>query len=233
MAVTWITGNIFTSQVQVIVNSVNCVGVMGAGIALECRLRYPDMYEKYVQICNSGKLTPGQLWLYKGGDRWVLNFPTKRDWKVPSKEQYLHLGLKKFVETYRRKGIESIAFPLLGADRGGLSRDTSRQILSQYLEGLDIPIEIYSYDPSAKDDLYEQFKEWVLDDGVAVLMSEFNIRKDIVGKLVDALNSPANFQLNQLGKTRGIGIKTLEKVFQASHSAKNHPQQIGLDFPRT
>ena len=65
MSITEINGNIFTTKSQTIVNTVNCVGIMGAGIALEFRLREPDMYRQYVQICKDGKLSPGTLWLYK------------------------------------------------------------------------------------------------------------------------------------------------------------------------
>jgi O-acetyl-ADP-ribose deacetylase (regulator of RNase III) len=230
MAITHITGNIFTSSAQTLVNTVNCVGVMGAGIALECRLRYPDMYAKYVKICEAGQLSPGKLWLYKSENRWVLNFPTKTDWKRPSQERYLHLGLQKFVKTYKAIGIESIAFPLLGADKGGLSRDRSISILEEHLANLKIPIEIYSYDPRAHDDLYEQFKTWVLSGGTHVLAADFKVRADILKKLVTALESPDTYQLNQLGRTRGVGIKTLEKVFHAARISMNRPTQVGLDL---
>jgi len=230
MGISWISGNIFTSKAQTLVNTVNCVGVMGAGIALECRLRYPEMYEKYVEICRLGKLSPGQLWLFKASDRWVLNFPTKIDWKRPSQERYLHLGLEKFVETYESKGIESIAFPLLGADKGGLGKDKSTEILKQYLANLALPIEIYTYDPTAYDDLYGEFKNWVLGGGSQILATEFSIRKDILEKLETALRSPDIVQLNQLGRTKGIGAKTLEKIFKAARSSLQVPRQAGLEL---
>ena len=73
-----IEGNIFTTKCQVIVNTVNCVGVMGAGLALECRLRYPDMYSLYVDLCNVNKIDIGMLWLYSSTEPWILNFPTKK-----------------------------------------------------------------------------------------------------------------------------------------------------------
>ena len=81
-------GNIFNTEAQTIVNTVNCVGVMGAGIAYEFRLRYPQMFEKYRTLCdpnNPNRLTVGKLWLYQGNDRLILNFPTKTHWKMPSK----------------------------------------------------------------------------------------------------------------------------------------------------
>jgi O-acetyl-ADP-ribose deacetylase (regulator of RNase III) len=140
--VTLINGDIFSSNAQTIVNTVNCVGVMGKGIALEYKKRYPDMFLKYKEICNKKQLDIGKLWLYKGPDKWVLNFPTKKDWRNPSEVEYLILGLDKFVKTYKEKGITSIAFPLLGANNGGLSKDTSLAIMKQYLNKCDIDVYI-------------------------------------------------------------------------------------------
>ena len=84
MSLRVIDGNIFTSKCQTIVNTVNCVGVMGAGIALECRLRWPDMHTVYQDLCRQRQITIGKLWLYKSTDRWILNFPTKLCY-VPAK----------------------------------------------------------------------------------------------------------------------------------------------------
>ena len=214
MSVTVVSGNIFTSKCQTLVNTVNCVGVMGAGIALECRLRYPEMYEKYIQLCEAGKIDVGLLWIYKTTDRWILNFPTKKHWKYPSKTEYLHAGLDKFAKTYAEKNIESIAFPLLGADKGGLSQDVSLSIMRSYLDKLEIGIEIYRYDPYAKDDLYSKTKEWLLSQDIDHILKSTGLRNDYVAKVLEAMKSPNIVQLNQLGRVKGIGVKTLEKLFQ-------------------
>ncbi|MDZ7759633.1 MAG: macro domain-containing protein [Desulfovermiculus sp.] len=87
-----ISGNIFESKCQVIVNTVNCYGVMGRGIALEFRYRYPDMYEEYKEICSRGLLKPGFLWIWKKKDPWIMCFPTKYHWKHPSKISYIEEG---------------------------------------------------------------------------------------------------------------------------------------------
>ena len=153
-----IKGNIFTSTANVLVNTVNCVGVMGAGIALEFRLRYPNMFLEYVELCKSHQINIGSLWLYKSEKTWILNFPTKIDWKYPSKESYLHAGLKYFTEHFKILGIESVAFPLLGSQKGGLDPKRSLQIMTSYLDKLSIPVEIYEYDSKASDDIYLKFK---------------------------------------------------------------------------
>jgi len=211
-----INGNIFTSQCQTIVNTINCVGVMGAGIALECRLRYPEMYTKYVALCASKKIDIGMLWLSKANDKWILNFPTKKHWKYPSKIEYLHAGLQKFSDTYQARGIQSIAFPMLGADRGGIPVDKSMGIMLSYLEMLPIKIEIYHYDRLAKDDLFDSTKKWLLSHDVDYITEVTGLRKNYIEIVLDAMQSTNIVQLNQLSTVKGIGVKTLEKLFDAA-----------------
>lgn len=213
MGVKLVRGNIFTSDSQAIVNTINCVGVMGAGIALECRLRYPEMFKKYVALCNEKKIEIGLLWIYKSDRHWVVNFPTKRHWKHPSKEKYLHAGLNKFVNSYRDKGIKSIAFPLLGADKGGIDKDKSLSIMRSHLDGLDIDVEIYLYDPNASDDLFEEVKNKLISKSVMDIAIETGIDRRQVEKIFVALNSTHITQLNQLIQADGVGLKTLEKIF--------------------
>ena len=209
-----LTGNIFTTECQTIVNTVNCVGVMGAGIALECRLRYPEMYERYADLCERRLIDIGKLWIYKAPERWVLNFPTKRHWKKESKPEYLHRGLSRFLETYRERGIESIAFPLLGASHGGLHPEQSLSIMSDYLEHCEVPVEVWQYDPEATDDLYIKFRELLCEQDEAEIAAATGLRKDYVRKVLAALNRPDINSLSRLASVRGIGFKTLEKSFQ-------------------
>lgn len=216
MSVSVITGNIFTSKSQTIVNTINCVGVMGAGIALECRLRYPEMHEKYVALCHSNQIDIGRLWIYKASDRWILNFPTKRHWRYPSKVEFLHAGLRKFIDSYKEKGIKSIAFPLLGADRGGIPQSQSLSIMKEYLDRVEICVEIYKYDPCAEDDLFDKTKTWLLSRDVEQISADTKLGKNYVVKVLEAIQSPDISQLNQLARVKGIGIKTLEKMFDAA-----------------
>jgi O-acetyl-ADP-ribose deacetylase (regulator of RNase III) len=192
---------------------------MGAGIALECRLRYPDMYDKYVQLCENKKIDIGLLWIYKSTNKWILNFPTKKHWKYPSKNEYLHAGLSKFLNTYQEKGVQSIAFPLLGADKGGIPQEESLQIMMSYLEKVDLEIEIYRYDSTAKDDLYDRTRNWLLSQDIELISKSTNLRKDYVIKVVDAMQLSDVFQLNQLARIEGIGIKTLERIFNLARGS--------------
>lgn len=225
-----ITGNIFTSNCQTIVNTVNCVGIMGAGIALECRLRYPEMYKQYTQLCDQREIDIGKLWIYKSTDRWILNFPTKKHWKYPTKEQYLHEGLQKFISTYELKKIHSIAFPLLGAQNGGIESSRSLQIMESYLSKCNIPVEIYLYDKNAYDDVYEKFKSYFLASSNDELKQATNISINIINLIKQSLNDQNIHQLNQLASVKGIGDKTLEKCFSfmLSQNPNQHPIQHQL-----
>ena len=217
MAVTIIKGNIFNTKAQTIVNTVNCVGVMGKGIALVFKLRYPNMFEQYQKLCAQHLIEIGKLWIYKGEslNPWVLNFPTKTHWKLPSEYVYLEKGLQKFVESYKEKGITSIAFPLLGAFNGGLDKERVIEIMQHYLSQCDIPVEIYQYDPTAADDLYETFKtKWLsIPDHKKKEVTKIRTIKQIE-TLDYAIKSDDLRSMIELINYPGIGIKTMECCFK-------------------
>jgi len=137
------TGDIFESKAQVIVNTVNCQGVMGKGLALAFKQRYPDMFATYQQECKTGRLRIGHPTLYHKSNPWILNFPTKDTWKANSKIEYLEQGLEYFVAHYKEVGITSIAFPKLGTHNGKLSWDDVGPLMVKYLSQLDIDVHIY------------------------------------------------------------------------------------------
>ena len=215
--VTIINGNIFNSKAQTIVNTVNCVGVMGKGIALVFKLRYPSMFEVYQEYCRQKLIAVGKLWIYKGelSDPWVLNFPTKTHWKFPSEYDYIEKGLQKFVDTYKEKGVTSIAFPLLGAFNGGLDKDRVMDIMISYLSQCDIPVEIYQYDPMAPDDLFETFKANWLSIPMHKKKEVTKIRTVKQIETIDkAVLSDNLHSMIELINYPGIGIKTMECCFK-------------------
>lgn len=212
--ITILTGNIFTTKCTTIVNTVNCVGVMGAGIAYECRLRYPEMYEKYQALCKNNLLQIGTLWIYKASDKNILNFPTKTDWKQPSRIEYLEKGLQKFVDTYKEKEITSIAFPLLGASNGGLTQEQSLSTMQRYLSQCDIEIEIWHFDPTATDDIFLNYRQHFLSRTDKELSKSTGIGVSIINKIKEALNDPTINSMSSLLNVKGIGDKTLEKSFK-------------------
>lgn len=207
-------GNLFTSKCEVFVNTVNCVGIMGAGIALEFKLRYPVMYEKYKKLCDAGKLRPGNLWLYKTTTRSVLNFPTKDHWRDPSRVEYLEMGLEKLAITYKEKGIKSIALPLLGADKGGLEPSVSRRIIYQYLDEIsDLKTELYSYDPMAKDEIIDRLSRILSNNDFDLISKSTDINSRTL-KLIDTqLRNNTVSTVGRLLTIPGVGEATVAKLF--------------------
>ncbi|MEA5517039.1 macro domain-containing protein [Nodularia sp. UHCC 0506] len=211
MSLKIINGNLFTSNCQTLVNTVNCVGVMGAGISLEFRLRYPEMYARYVKICEQNLMEIGKLWLYKSVQHWVLNFPTKQHWKKPSKLEFLELGLQKFVDTYIEKDIISIAFPLLGTQNGGIPQRESLEIMKRYLGECELPIEIYIYDPNAPDDIFSDLKSVFLSLSDREIIEVTSLGTAYIQKVKQAMQDESICNLSKFLSTKGIGITTVQK----------------------
>ncbi|MEP6984827.1 MAG: macro domain-containing protein [Chloroflexota bacterium] len=148
--ITYLATDLFQSPAQVLVNAVNTVGVMGKGIALEFKRQYPEMFKQYQVLCKNGEFDMGQLWLYKSPQKWILNFPTKRDWRDKSRIEYVETGLKRFIEIYESESITSISFPRLGCGLGGLNWENEvRPLMEQYLRPLPIDVVIHIPDDAA------------------------------------------------------------------------------------
>lgn len=192
------------------------------------------MFDQYFHHCRAGLIDIGNLWLYKlpadaREQRWVLNFPTKRHWKYPFKVEYLETGLEKSIATYQGKGITSIAIPLLGAANGGLTEEASLSTMQQYLSHCRIPVEIYRYDPTVTDDLYEEFRSIVLhiakqDDDKTTAKAMY-LRIDLFRKFCEVLEWKHEVNsLSQLASEPGIGLKTLEKCFRYVMDGMDTPE---------
>ena len=141
--ITIVHGNIFDSKCQTIVNAVNCVGVMGKGLALQYKTRYPEMFEEYRKICLNSNFYPGCLHLYNAPDHKIINFPTKNDWRQKSEYSYIETGLETFKNVYKSWGIVNIAFPPLGCGLGGLEQEKVLAMIEKRLGDLPIDIEFY------------------------------------------------------------------------------------------
>lgn len=229
-----IEGNIFESKSQTLVNTVNCDGVMGKGIALEFKKRFPDMYISYVELCNKHEIEPGILSLYKRSFPWILNFPTKNHWKFPSKLEYITLGLDKFRQEYSRKGITSIAFPKLGTLNGGLEWDMVRELMYKYLEPLpNLQVEIYHYNPNAEDNLYRKFIELVKDYDVIKIKYNLGLTKKQSEIVFDVIHNGIK-DFDQLEKVKGLGKKSIEKmkIYTSNGTSKEQvSSETQLKFP--
>lgn len=151
-------GDIFKSKQDVLVNTVNCVGVMGKGIAQIYKKKYPKMFEEYQLLCKANKIVTGKLYpYYENNNLKIINFPTKQHWRSPSKLEYITSGLDWFVNNYEKLNIKSIAFPPLGCGNGGLEWETVGPIMYQKLCDLPIDIEIYAPFDTSKDKITKIF----------------------------------------------------------------------------
>ena len=140
-----LTGNLFDSKAQTLVNTVNCVGVMGKGIALEFKKRFPEMFKDYVSRCESGQVKLGQPYVYKPLiPPWVLNFPTKDHWRSMAKLNDIVHGLEYLLQHYKEWEIESLAVPPLGCGQGQLEWRIVGPTLYRYLKRMDITVELYA-----------------------------------------------------------------------------------------
>lgn len=137
--------SLFEANTQTLVNTVNCVGVMGKGIAKAFKQREPSMFTAYKDLCDRNLLEPGKLWLWRGSEQWILNFPTKKHWRSASRIEWIEAGLKKFVDTYESQGVTEISFPKLGCGNGNLDWLDVKLLMEKYLSDLPIPVFIHDF----------------------------------------------------------------------------------------
>jgi uncharacterized protein YwgA/O-acetyl-ADP-ribose deacetylase (regulator of RNase III) len=157
-------GDILKSKAQTLVNTVNCVGIMGKRIALKFKERFPDMFNDYVERCNRNEVRLGKPYLYKRlTPLWVLNFPTKGHWRSVSRIEDIVKGLKYLLEHYKEWGITSIAVPPLGCGQGQLEWKIVGPTLYRCLNQLDIPVELYAPHGTPREELQPEFLDIEID----------------------------------------------------------------------
>jgi len=151
-------GNLFEAEAQTLVNTVNCVGVMGAGIALEFKVRFPEMFEDYVERCKKGEVKLGRPYYYpRLYPPSILNFPTKDHWRSVSRLEDIVKGLEYLEKHYEEWGILSLAVPPLGCGQGQLEWRVVGPTLYRHLSRLNIPIELYAPYGTPAIELEESF----------------------------------------------------------------------------
>jgi len=146
--ITFLSGNLLQSNAYALVNTVNTVGVMGKGIALQFKNEFPHNYTIYRNACLKHELKVGSLLTVKDtslllGERLIINFPTKTHWRLPSEFSYIEQGLNALVLFITNEKIATIALPALGCGNGGLDWPTVKQMICLHLEPLDAVIEVY------------------------------------------------------------------------------------------
>ena len=145
-------GDILRSTQHALVNTVNCVGIMGKGIALIFKNKYPAMFEDYVERCERNEVRLGEPYVYDAGDHLIVNFPTKQHWRSVSRLSDIEAGLGYLKEHLSEWGIKSIAVPPLGCGNGQLDWSVVGTTLVRHLKEFGIPVELYvPYDLSIEN----------------------------------------------------------------------------------
>lgn len=141
------SGNLLEADVEALVNTVNCIGVMGKGIALQFKQAYPKNFNEYEEACKAKEVQPGKMFTVSTGmlnPKYIINFPTKRHWRGKSKIEDIKSGLVDLIKTVKDLGIRSIAVPPLGCGNGGLDWNEVRPLIEQTFEELpDVQVKIY------------------------------------------------------------------------------------------
>lgn len=142
------TGNLLESDAEALVNTVNTVGVMGKGIALMFKEAFPANFKAYAAACKAGHITVGKMFVTERADmygpKWIINFPTKRHWRHPSKLEWVREGLHDLKKVLRDNKISSVALPPLGAGNGGLDwSDVKREIVDVLGDLQDVDVQVF------------------------------------------------------------------------------------------
>ena len=125
-------GDIFESEAAAIVNPVNCVGIMGKGLALEFRKRFPNNFSIYWEVCRRRELDTGQVLIVRERGLDIVNFPTKKHWRDPSRLEYIDAGLQTLLREMLARDIPSVAVPPLGCGLGGLRKKDVLPLLEKH-----------------------------------------------------------------------------------------------------
>lgn len=146
MSITKVSGNIFDSDADVLVNPVNTVGVMGKGLALQFKKKYPSMFAEYRQRCKDNKYDVGDIMLHRVPGKWIANFPTKKHWRDKSRVEYIDIGLGVLRDVCESLviGAKSVAIPRLGSGLGGLDFESDvMPLITKHFEDSDVVALVY------------------------------------------------------------------------------------------
>lgn len=157
----YITGNILESSAEALINTVNTVGIMGKGIALQFKKEYHNNFKQYVEACKRNEIKIGRLFVVKdsnlsSGEKYIINFPTKKDWRKPSEYGFIDAGLDDLIRVLKEYKIKSVAIPPLGAGNGGLDWRKIKKIIEQKLSKLEVEIIVYEPTQHIKEQLKKE-----------------------------------------------------------------------------
>ena len=147
----FVRGDLFADMPEAVVNTVNCVGVMGRGVALQFKKRFPANFKAYKSACDKLEVLPGRMFVFETesflAPKWIINFPTKRNWKGASKLEDIESGLDDLVSVIRHNGIREISLPPLGCGLGGLDWNVVKPLIIRKLTGIAADVDVRVHEP--------------------------------------------------------------------------------------
>jgi O-acetyl-ADP-ribose deacetylase (regulator of RNase III)/uncharacterized protein YwgA len=146
--ITFLTGNILESPADSLINTVNCEGFMGKGLAYQFKNMFPETNKSYIKSCKNHELHPGKLHTHFENGKLIINFPTKDKWREKSRLEFIIDGMKALIRLIKEKNIKSIAIPPLGSGNGGLNWEEVKDIIVKDISSLSENVDIYIYEPS-------------------------------------------------------------------------------------
>jgi O-acetyl-ADP-ribose deacetylase (regulator of RNase III)/uncharacterized protein YwgA len=215
MSLQFKTGDLFAQSSEALVNTVNCVGVMGKGVALEFKKRWPSNYVDYKRLCDRKQLRPGRVYVHEVGDmfgshgpRFIINFPTKDHWRSKSKLEFVEAGLDALSEALQKYKISSVALPPLGCGNGGLSWEDVKPLIVQRLGCLPA-VDITVLEPTqVQDSLEHGGKSLSMTFPRAMLLKSLGDLEPLFDGMFDRISlQKVVYFLQALGVPYGLAFK--------------------------
>lgn len=200
----FVSGDLLKSDAYALVNTVNCEGYMGKGIAYQFKMQFPEMNKEYVNKCKRNELIPGKLHCYNTGSKFIINFPTKNKWREKSKMEYITSGLDELIEVIKANSISSIAIPPLGSGNGGLIWSEVKEVIIQKLTDISQNVDIYIYEPSHNHITIATSEPQMSLSALILMNIKFNLSKSKFNKI--CLQKTAYF-MNILSNTEYFHFK--------------------------
>lgn len=224
-------GNIFASASEVITITVNCVGIMGAGIALDAQYRWPRAADEYANACAMGQISIGKIFWASPSHQKLAFFPTKTQWQLPTKIIYVEKGLKTLRTEIIDRSISSLALPHLGCSNGGLNwSDVKPIVLNALSEISGLKVELWEFDANFSDEDFVRFKQTFMRLNESVAAEWLMCSKSIVRRLQNTLSESGATNFIQFSSIKGIGKKTIAKVYRAALRSEYPPFQGSFGY---
>ena len=173
----FVTGNIFDSGADCLINTVNCEGFMGKGIAYQFKMRFPENNRDYVKACKGGSLRIGTIHYYKEDGIWIVNFPTKDKWRGKAKIDYIEKGLEQLTSFIIQHNPQTIAIPPLGCGNGGLDWGVVKNVITEKLQLIEDKYTFLIYEPSISYKAVPKEAPNISVSGLALLQIRLHLKK--------------------------------------------------------